>query len=93
MRKIALWILLLRKINVNNYRRNLIKSRLGDVICRSDALRRKSHCVTSGKKEDLGSAGLATELATGSELKCRRSRKNLGQVDERIHDEYETGMR
>lgn len=47
-----------RKINVNNYHRNLIKSRLENVTCRSDALWKKISLRHSGKKEDLGSAGL-----------------------------------
>jgi len=38
-----------REINVNNCRRNLIKSR--DVTCRSDAFGRKSHCVTAVRKK------------------------------------------
>lgn len=78
-----------RKISVNNHGRNLIKSRLEGVTCRSGCTLEKISLRHRNKKEDLG---LATVLATGGAFKCRRSRKTWG-AGKRIHDEYETGMR
>lgn len=69
-----------RKINVNNYRRNLIKSRLEGVTCRSDALWRKSQLRHSNKKEDLGLATgdspPATRLNVEGPEKLGESRRN-----------------